>query len=220
MHNYVVLAIDDDAKANSVLKEYAKLTRECTIDCATSIHEAIKKIKTKRYDLITLDIELKGENGLEELSQIKSVYGGPIIFVSCLSDRITVANSFNSGADDYISKPYDFEELFLRIERSIQRHGKYRQIIIDEYRIDELKETVYYKDKLLELNALSQKILILLLKNANSILPRKYIFDEVWGSDYTYSSRVVDTHISSIRKATCDYRFKSVRGCGYTYRSK
>lgn len=217
MEKYSILVIDDNYNALKVVKEYGEKTRGYDIKGASSLGEAAGLLTDQHFDLVTLDIELENENGLDDIKKIKSVYGGPIIFVSCLSDQDTISRGFNSGADDYICKPFNLEELFLRIERSILRFGQYRKILIAEYHIDEFRNEIYYCNKQLDLTDLSVKVLTLLLKNKNIILTRERIFKEVWGANYDFSTRVVDTHISSIRKITNDGRIKSIRGKGYVF---
>lgn len=217
MNRYCILIIDDNFNAAEAVRKYGEKTRNYQIKCVQTLDVAVRELNMHRFDLVTLDIELNGENGLDEVQKIKRVYGGPIIFVSCLSDSTTIIRGFKNGADDYICKPFDLEELFYRIERSIQRVGQYRETRIDEYRIDEFNNIIYYEDKKLELTELAVKVFVLLLKNKNVVLSRKTIFKEVWDANYDYSTRVVDTHISIIRKSTLDNRIKSIRGQGYAY---
>lgn len=212
-----ILIIDDNANSNSVVKEFGELTRGYDIDTTTSIKKALKHLNKFRYDAVILDIELNGENGLEEMDSIKSLYGGPILFVSGLTDTSTVVEGLSKGADDYITKPYDLNELFLRIDRSIHRNGNYRIMEISDYRFDELMLYVEKDGKELKLPPISIKLLIYLLKNKNEVLDRNKIFEEVWGSNYNFSSRVVDSNISHIRSETKDKRIKSIRSQGYMF---
>lgn len=217
MHKYRILTIDDDPKNNDLIRNYGMKTREHTIDSAINISDGIELIRINHYDLLTLDIELKGENGLKSISKIKEVYGGPIIFVSAMSDAENILQGFEEGADDFLKKPFNPEELFLRIERSIQRHGTYRLVSVSNYQIDEINEKVLKDDIDLELKPLTAKLFILLLKNKNKVLTREEIFQKVWDGDYTFSTRVIDTHISILRHHTEDIRIKSIRGKGYAF---
>lgn len=217
MSEYNILVIDDNFNAAESVRKYGEKTRGYTIKCAETLKSGVEQLKNERFDLVTLDIEMGNENGLYEMGKIKSIYGGPIIFVSCLSDAKTISSGFKKGADDYICKPFDLEELFLRIERSIRRSGNYRELEISDYQIDEYNNKVYYNGTELVLTDLAVKLLIFLLKNKNKVQSRKKIFEEVWSSDYSFSTRVIDTHISFIRKATKDKRIKSIRGKGYAF---
>lgn len=217
MNKYKILVVDDNFNAGEVVRKYGEKTRGYAITCVTNLNAATELLRYERIDLVTMDIELNNENGLAEIGRIKEVYGGPIIFVSGLSDSKTISSGFKTGADDYICKPFDLEELFLRIERSIKRFGQYRELEVSDYRIDEFNNLVYLNDQLLDLTDLAAKLLILLLKNKNKVLSREKIFSEIWKSNYTFSTRVIDTHISLIRKATNDNRIKSIRGEGYAF---
>lgn len=217
MEPYKILVVDDNFNAASAVRKYGEKTRGYKVQLALTLTECIEALKSERFDLVTMDIELGNENGLDEIMRVKNVYGGPIIFVSGLSDTNTILSSFEIGADDYICKPFDLEELFVRIERSVRRYGQYRVFSIAGYHIDEYNNKVYLNDQEINTTDLAIKLFILLLKNKNKVLSREQIFNAVWEADYSFSSRVVDTHISLIRKATNDTRIQSIRGAGYAF---
>lgn len=212
-----LLVIDDNEKICSLIKKFGESQFEYKIDVAHNVSEALNLIKLNNYVLITLDIELEEENGLEKIGDIKAVFNGPILFVSCLADTANIIEGFNKGADDYITKPFDIDELFIRIKRSIDRSTSYDLIKVADYKIDEFKIQVYKEDKLLDLSENATKILIILLKNKNETITREEIFANVWHSQYKFSSRVIDTHMSYIRKETNDIRIRSVRSKGYIF---
>lgn len=164
-----------------------------------------------------MDIELEHENGLDKINEIKQYFDGPIIFVSCINETEKIVEGFNKGADDYITKPFDLNELYLRIERSITRDKTYRLINIDCYKIDEVKKIVYMNEEQLDLSEIASQILIFLLKNKGQVVTREQIFKEVWEAEYDFSTRVIDTHISYIRRVTNDVRIKSIRSKGYKF---
>lgn len=213
--NKRILIIDDNEKICNLMKEFGA-KKGYQADIALDIKSAINLINEHIYSLITLDIELEDENGLEKISELKEYFKGPILFVSCISETEKIIEGFTKGADDYITKPFDLNELYIRIERSIVRANTYNRIQIADYQIDKIREEVYLNDKLLGLSDVANKILIFLLENHNHVVTREQIFKEVWNADYTYSTRVIDTHVSHIRNATNDSRLRSIRSKGYT----
>lgn len=215
-----ILVIDDNLKMCKLIKMFGERQYNYKVDYALNIKEAEALLTKHNYNVITLDIELEEDNGLIQISNIRKLFSGPILFVSCICDIETIIEGFNKGADDYVTKPFDLKELYVRINRSIIRAQTYATKQIVEYTIDSIKNQVYLDGRRLELSDIATKILIVLLERMNEIVTREEIFKAVWNSEYTYSTRVIDTHISYIRKETNDVRIRSIRGKGYTFEVK
>ncbi len=215
-----VLVVDDNREICSLIKKFGERSFNYSITVAHTINEAIDELKKNSYQIITLDIEFEDESGLERIVDIKRYFGGPIIFLSCIDTIESIVEGLKKGADDYITKPFDLDELFLRINRSLVRAGSYRILEVENYKIDEIKNIVTQNDIQLDLSDIATRILIMLLKNKDTVLTREKIFKAIWETDYTYSTRVIDTHISHIRKETEDGRIRSIRGKGYCFETK
>lgn len=213
-----ILAIDDNLKICELLKDYSLGFTTYHLDFAHDRKTVLKLLEENTYKLITLDIELENENGLDLIEEIKEKYDIPIIFVSVLHDSEVVITALEKGADDYVKKPFHVKELFLRIDKVIKRcAASDKTLIISDYRIDESTNTVYRDGKQIDLSTVPSKLLIILLKNAGRALSRDEIYEGLWDADYVYSSRVIDSHITMIRKKTMDSRIKSIRGFGYKF---
>lgn len=212
-----ILVIDDNQKMCSMIQQFGQRKYNYKIDTAYDISSALSLLVKGEYKLITLDIELEFENGLEQIDRIKQVFIGPILFVSCISDTESIIKGFNRGADDYVTKPFNLDELFLRITRSIERADSYTYSSVENYTIDLMKNEVYLDHRLLELSEIANKILIELLTNKNQVLSREDIFTAVWEGNYSCRTRVIDTHISYIRRETNDVRIRSIRSRGYIF---
>lgn len=217
MKNSKILIIDDNQMFCNNLSKYLSIKAKYICDIANNAIEAIEKIKTYKYDLITLDIELDDVNGIDLLQQIKKNYTGPVIFISCLNDIDTKLNGLKKGGDDYLTKPIEMEELYIRAQKLINRVNANRFIKLGDYVIDEENRVAYHKDKKLILNEQGFGVLALLLKNPGKVYSREALFALIWNSDYSYSSRVIDVAIVNVRKETGDKRIKTVYGVGYTY---
>lgn len=212
--------IDDDRSICELIADYGQKYTRYEIDCAVNSQMALEKIKVYNYDLILLDIELKNESGLDIITSIKERFLGPILYVSCHGDRNTVISGLKLGADDYIVKPFDFEELFLRIDRSLERSGVLKLVEIENYTINTVNNEVTKDGKKLDLGDVAAEILILILRNKNQVVSREMISNSVWGVAYEYNTRVIDTHLSVIRKETMDGRIRTKRGVGYIFEVK
>lgn len=108
----------------------------------------------------------------------------------------------------------------MRVSRSLSRHNIENKIEIDRYKIDDIRNRVWLEDRELKLSEVATKILILLLKEKNNIIPREKIYQTVWDSDFTLNYRIVDTHISFIRKETGDARICAKRSKGYVFETE
>lgn len=212
-----ILVVDDNQVFCQSVTKYLTLKEHAECEYALSKDEALDKIKAKNFDLITLDIEMGPDNGIELLAIIREYYQGPIIFLSCISDIKVRVKSLKQGGDDYLMKPFAMEELVVRAEKLIQRYEPTHIERYGDYVLDILNKKAKYKDMELELYENAFNVLRLLLNNENKVLSREYIYSQIWNSSYKYSSRVIDIAIVQIRQQTVDSHIKSVRGVGYVY---
>lgn len=161
---------------------------------------AAGKIEETRYDLALLDIMLPGIDGYDLIEYIKQ-YKIPVIFVTAkasVSDRV---KGLRLGAEDYIVKPFDLEELLARVETVLRRYNKTQRIInAGKIRIDTLSRSVYLCGEDVQLTAKEYDLLLLLVRNKNIALYREFIFEQVWQEPYFGNTRTIDLHIQRLRK--------------------
>lgn len=161
---------------------------------------AAGKIEEMRYDLALLDIMLPGIDGYDLIEYIKQ-YKIPVIFVTAkasVSDRV---KGLRLGAEDYIVKPFDLEELLARVETVLRRYNKTQRIInAGKIRIDTLSRSVCLCGESVQLTAKEYDLLLLLVRNKNIALYREFIFEQVWQEPYFGNTRTIDLHIQRLRK--------------------
>lgn len=161
---------------------------------------AAGKIEETRYDLALLDIMLPGIDGYDLIEYIKQ-YKIPVIFVTAkasVSDRV---KGLRLGAEDYIVKPFDLEELLARVETVLRRYNKTQSIInAGKIRIDTLSRSVCLCGESVQLTAKEYDLLLLLVRNKNIALYREFIFEQVWQEPYFGNTRTIDLHIQRLRK--------------------
>ncbi len=161
---------------------------------------AAEKIEQKRYDLILLDVMLPDIDGYELIDYMKQ-FEMPVIFVTAktsVSDRV---KGLKLGAEDYISKPFDLEELLARIETVLRRYHKTERILeVGNIRIDTLSRTVSLDGTLIPLPAKEYELLLFLVRNRNIALYRETIFEQVWQEPYFGNTRTIDLHIQRLKK--------------------
>lgn len=161
---------------------------------------ATKKIEEKRYDLILLDIMLPDIDGYDLIDYIKQ-FDIPVIFVTAKTSVPDRVKGLKLGAEDYISKPFDLEELLARVGTVLRRYHKAERILeVGKIKIDTLSRTVLLDGVLIPLPTKEYDLLLFLVRNKNIALYRESIFEQVWQEPYLGNTRTIDLHIQRLKK--------------------
>lgn len=217
----ILIVEDDEAVLNF---ENLELSHEgYTTVIAKDGREAIEIFNKENPDLIILDIMLPELNGIEVLRRIRKTSNVPVILVTAKNETYDKVNGLNTGADDYISKPFAIEELLARISAVLRRLKqttpessvlKNRDV---ELNIKSMNVTV--QGSLVSLSKLEYLMLKLFLENINTALSRSTIIDSVWGKDYFIDENTVDVYVNYLRskidQTTKSEYIRTVRGVGY-----
>ena len=217
-----ILIVEDDAGISDFI--IPELEYEGYTTClAVTGREALEKFESEKPDLVLLDIMLPELNGLEVLRRIRTTSMVPVILETARGETIDKINGLNLGADDYIPKPFEIEELLARINALFRRVNYAKE-----------KETpVTIKDLTLNLDRMSFTIdshevqlskteflfLKLLIENQGKVFSRQQIIDEIWGVGHYIDENTVDVYVgylrSKISQYTKDEYIRTVRGAGY-----
>lgn len=194
-----ILVVEDE-------KAIADMTKMCLTkngyicDVVFDGMSATQKIEEKRYDLVLLDIMLPDIDGYDLVDYIRQ-FDVPVIFVTAktaVEDRV---KGLKRGAEDYIIKPFDLQELLARIETVLRRYNKTEKIIeIGKIKIDTLSRTVLISGNPVQLSVKEFDLLLLLVRNKNIALYRETIFEQVWQEPYYGNTRTIDLHIQRLKK--------------------
>jgi len=187
--------------------------------------EALKRAQSETYELILLDVMLPGKDGYEICRELrKNGSSVPIILVTAKTQEAEVILGLELGADDYITKPFSPMELRARIRAVLRRsHGDDMHLYrFGEFEVDLKRIEVRYKGNPLRLTPIEFKILSTFVRHPGQVLDRDRLLDLVWGKDVFVTDRVVDTHITNLRKKLCcdeesGSYIVSVRGVGYRF---
>lgn len=218
-----ILIVEDDAGISDFI--IPELEHEgYTTTLAKTGREALDKFEAESPDLILLDIMLPELNGLEVLRRIRAVSSVPVILETARGETIDKINGLNLGADDYIPKPFEIEELLARINALFRRVNFSKPA----------KTAVSYKDLTLNVDRMSFSmaggqevplskteflLLKLLVENQGKVLSRSVIIDEIWGKDHFIDENTVDVYVGYLRSKISDFSkdeyIKTVRGTGY-----
>lgn len=158
-------------------------------------------IEKKQYDLVLLDVMLPKVDGYELLEYIKQTTETPVIFLTAKSQIKDKVKGLQNGADDYITKPFEIEELIARVQAVLRRYNKSEDIIqIDNITINVVARSVKNNGVKIDLTPKEFDLLILLVHNKNTALYREVIFEKVWGEELEFETRTLDLHIQRLRK--------------------
>lgn len=216
-----ILIVEDDKNLSDLMK--LELTYEgFEVFTAYDGQEALSKFSLTNPDLILLDVMLPKLNGYQVIREIRKTSQVPVIFVTAKDETFDKVNGLNSGADDYVSKPFKIEELIARINailrrcektsnsNSILQNGKIKLYV------EEMKVT--FEENNIELSKNEFLLLKLFLQNKDKILSRNEIINKVWGENIYIEENSVDVYVGHLRKIFDSEIIKSVRGAGYVMR--
>jgi two-component system alkaline phosphatase synthesis response regulator PhoP len=180
-------------------------------------------MKEKKPELVILDIMLPGEDGISILKKLRTspvTEEIPVIMATAKDSEYDTVIGLDSGADDYLSKPFGMMEMVSRIKAVLRRSTpkkKQKRIQCGSIVIDEGKHTVTVNDKLISLTLKEYELLKLLAENTGQVFTRDILLASVWGADFVGETRTVDVHIGTLRTKLdeCGDMIKTVRGVGY-----
>ncbi len=205
---YKILLLEDDEMLSQTISSLLK-KRGFDITVCKNIDEALDATYEQRYDLYLLDINVPMGNGIDLLKDLRDAGDKtPAFFITAMKDIEHISKGFDAGCDDYIKKPFDFDELIVRIEATIKKNNPMIRYGKIEY--DPVEGRVYKDGDELELGEVSLQVLVLLLKNSGTIV-RKDQFFEVMQKDSDTALRV---QINKL-KSDFDLQIKNIRGVGY-----
>ena len=213
--NKILIVEDEIAIADLIKIELESNGYRC--DIANDGEVGANYIEKNQYDLILLDIMLPKVDGYELLEYNKQLSQIPTIFITAKSQTKDKIKGLNAGSDDYITKPFDIDELIARVEAVLRRYNKLNEIKrIDDIEINISSRTVKKGEKYILLTPKEFDLLILLVKNKNFVLYRETIFEKVWGIDTQFETRTLDLHIQRLRKKLeLKNKIKTVYKIGY-----
>ena len=221
-----ILLVEDDLEICEILQFYLLKQSNYNVTVAHSSKEARMLTGLRNYDLILMDIMLPDQDGLSLCEELRKTMFCPIIFISCLSDDETVIRALNMGGDDYLIKPFAFEELLARIRVMMRRKPQFvtNQLKIADLTLDRDTRIVTRAGKEISLSSKEFMVLECLMRNQNIVMTRQQIEQNAWNYDYEGGSNVIDVYIRYLRKKIdAGYEKKlihTVRGTGYVMREE
>ena len=220
-----ILIVEDEEKLARFVE--LELTHEgYRVEKAFDGRSGLSMAEAQDYDLLLLDVMLPGLSGLELLRRLRRTKQTPVIMVTARDQVMDKVTGLDMGADDYITKPFEIEELLARIRVSLSRRAvapvSTPALTSGPLRLDPARHEVFYGDAPVQLTLREFELLQTLMENRSIVLSREKLLDMVWGYEYVGETNVVDVYIRYLR-AKLDDAFgvkyiHTVRGVGYVFR--
>jgi DNA-binding response OmpR family regulator len=215
-----VLLVEDDAKLARFLQRV--MTEEgYAADLCASGAEALQQAKTGLYDLVILDWMLPDGDGLFVCKELrKSGFVTPILMLTARGELKERVLGLESGADDYLVKPFEIEELLARVKALVRRTSGFANLKLGDMEIDRLTRKVTLAGKSLDLTTREYDLLLCLGSSAGSTVTRTSLLSKVWDTNFDPGSNLVEVHVSRLRDKLGDHSWmiETVRGMGYRLR--
>jgi len=219
-----ILLVEDEINVAAFIKKGLE-EDAYTVDIAEDGPEGLLMATTADFDLIILDIMLPGINGIELCKTLLAKgINKPILMLTAVDSVERKVEGLESGADDYLVKPFAFSELLARIKALLRRTtDMVSELSLDDLRVDLLARRVYRVKREIILTQKEFSLLEYLLRNKGRVLSRTQIIENVWGYDFSPGTNIVDVHIKSLRekvnKGFERQLIHTVRGTGYIMKS-
>jgi len=220
-----ILIVEDEAKLARFV-ELELMHEGYAVDKASDGREGLTMMETGSYDLVLLDIMLPGLNGLEVLRRARRSVDTPVIMLTARDTVMDKVTGLDMGAEDYVTKPFEIEELLARIRaclrKSARRDTASRALAVGPLALDPDRHTVTCDGQPVELTHREFDLLKVLMENRGIVLSRNTLIERVWGYDYIGETNVVDVYIRYLRGKIDDAfgtkLIQTVRGVGYVLR--
>ncbi|MCR5224112.1 MAG: response regulator transcription factor [Bacilli bacterium] len=213
-----ILVCDDEKLIRDLIKEYVE-NEGYKCDEASDGNMAIAMVEENDYDLIVMDIMMPGMDGITAVREIKQIKDIPVLMLSARKEEEDKLQGFDSGIDDYVTKPFSPKELIARIKVILKRNGNDDLIVCGNISIDNVSHDVKIDGNSVDLTSTQYDLLSLFITNKDVALSREKIIEKVFGYDYEADDRTIDAHIKLLRSKLGKYRnsIKTIRNVGYKF---
>ena len=218
----LIYIVEDDQNIREI-ESFALKNSGYQIQDFSSAREFYRAVKERKPDLVILDIMLPDEDGMEILQKLRKnpeTKRLPIMMVTAKTTEIDRVKGLDSGADDYMTKPFGVMELISRVKALLRRSmGEVQEKLlkVDEILLDDERHQVFVSDQPCELTFKEYELLRLLMQNRGIVLSRDVIMDRIWDMNCDVESRTLDVHLKTLRAKLGDsaHHIKTIRNVGY-----
>jgi len=211
-----ILVLEDDQLFNETLEDFLE-EEGYTVETAMDPYSALEMGYKHIFDLYLFDVNLPYENGFDLLEKLRqSGDTTPTIFLTSRNDKASLAEGFGKGADDYMKKPIDFDELILRIQAVLRRQIRQERMTIGEYRLDTVAKTLYLNEDALDITKKAIELLLLLVQAKGEVVSSDEIKNRLWAAGQSASDGALRVYVTQLKKYFPE-SISNVRGVGYRW---
>lgn len=217
-----ILVIDDERKITGFIQRGLK-EKNYAVDVANDADKAMMLAEVNPYDLIILDVLMPDKDGISICRELrKNKVSTPILMVTGRDGVRDKVRGLDGGADDYLTKPFAFEELLARVRALLRRESKEKESMlkVGDLELNQLTREVKRSGKPITLTSKEYSLLEYFMLNANQVITRTMISEHVWQEDFDSFTNVIDVYVKHLRdkidKGNPDGLIRTVRGAGYT----
>jgi two-component system, OmpR family, response regulator len=216
-----VLVVEDEPKLAGLLRQGLR-RRGMAVDLAATGEEALTRAAATDYDLIVLDVMLPGPDGFEVCRRLRAAeIWSPTLMLTALDGVDDRIRGLDSGADDYLAKPFSFEELLARIRALLRRGAPRRPAVLEvgDLRLDPASHRVWRAGRELSLTRREFALLETLMRQPGQVLSKFQLLEHVWDDSYENRSNVIEVYVGYLREKLDRGAIETVRGAGYRLRT-
>lgn len=220
-----VLLVDDEKRMLDLLELYLK-PHQYLCEKAVGAYEALAALEQETFDIVLLDIMMPEMNGWELCREIRTFSDVPIIMLTAREQQEDIIKGLNLGADDYITKPFNEEELLARMAALLRRRNPKNTIEVDGLLWEEERFELTYQQEAIKLTPKEFLMIGQLMKHPNKVFTREQLIQLIWGFDSETEGRTIDSHVRNVREKIrhagfpIDDYFITVWGIGYKWTNR
>ena len=211
-----ILLLEDDNLFNETLQDFLE-EEGFSIDSALDPYSALELTYERNYDLYLFDVNLPYESGFDLLNKLRqSGDMTPVIFLTSRDDKASLTQGFETGADDYMKKPIDLDELLLRIRALLRRQVRKERITIGDYSLDMVAKALFHNNEELDVTKKAVELLVLLVQADGEVVSSDTIKNRLWAAGQNASDGSLRVYITQLKKYFPD-AIVNIRGVGYRW---
>lgn len=212
-----ILLLEDDVILQEIIEEYL-LESGYEVESFFDGEKALDAIGANTYDMLLLDVNVPSIDGFEILSYLREIGNTtPAIYITSLAGVDDLKKGFNIGADDYLRKPFELEELKARVEHIVRIYRLQEEIEFDGMKFVPKAHQIFVKDKVIEMRQKEAQVLEYFIRNSGKIISCDEIIENVWEDDNMPAHATIRTYIKNLRKMFDKDYFDNIKGEGYRF---